>query len=99
MSDPCMPAPPPNPFADVTDPCALAAQMQAALMQLLSGATPSAIVFGDQSIHFSRANIPELRKEISRLSAMCDASHGRHRTVRAGPHARWTAPGFGFGGY
>lgn len=97
-----MPTPPPNPFVGVTDPCALAVQMQAALMQLMSGGTPSAVTFGDQEMRFSRSNIPEMRAEIARLNAMCASRHGRGRAVRMGPHARWLSPrnwGAPYGGY
>ena len=101
MTQPNMPMAPPNPFAGVTDPCALAATLHAALLNLMCGGTPSAVKFGDQEIHFSRSNIPEMRLEISRLTAMCEAKRGIKRTVRAGPSARWTAGrnGYGFGGY
>lgn len=102
MTQPCMPTTPSNPFAGMSaNPCAALSALKDAQLLLLSGQAVAAVTFGDQTIHFSRANAPELRMLISRLSAECDAAHGRKRTVRAGPHARWTAPrsGWGFGGY
>jgi hypothetical protein len=83
------------------DPCAAAVALQAAQLQLLTGANVASVRFGDQETRFSRVDANALQKAINRLTAMCDAAHGRARTVRAGPHARWTAPrnGWRLGGW
>jgi len=85
--------------AMAADPCAAVTALQAAQLQLLSGANVASTRFGDQEARFSRVDAKALQAAISRLSSMCDASHGRRRAVRAGPSARWTAPRFGFWGY
>jgi len=104
MTNTCAPPGPPSAafFAALAaDPCAAAVALQAAQLQLLTGANVASVRFGDQENRFSRVDANALQKAISRLSAMCDAAHGRKRTVRAGPSARWTAPrnGWGFGGW
>jgi hypothetical protein len=73
------------------NPCAALSALKDAQLQLLAGQTVAAVAFGDQTIHFSRANATELRLLISRLSAECDRNRGRKGAVRVGPSARWTA--------
>jgi hypothetical protein len=96
------PALPANPFAAlVSNPCAAKDALTAALYQLLAGQGVAEVAFETQTLRFQRAAIPELRAEIARLTAICDARRGVKRTVRVGPHARWTArrSGYGYLGY
>jgi len=94
-------APPSNPNAAAfarlaSDPCAALESLQGALYQLLSGQTVASVKFGDMETRFSRASIPDLRAEIRVLQATC---RPKYRTVRAGPHARWTNPRNFYPGY
>lgn len=102
-NQPCGPPTLPNlaVFAAMAaNPCAALDALQAAQLQLLSGANVAHVTFGDQNVAYSRVDAKALQAAISRLSAMCDAAQHRPRAVRAGPHARWTAPrnGWGSGG-
>ena len=83
--------------AMAADPCAAAIALQAAQLQLLCGRNEASARFGDIETRWSRVDAAALQKAISRLSAMCDAAHGRPRAVRTGPSARWTAPRNGWG--
>ena len=99
---PALPTPSLNPaFAAMArDPCAAAEMLQGAQLQLLAGANVASVMFEGQQVHFSRVDAAALQAALTRLETMCAARHGVKRTVRAGPHARWTGRhGYGFGGY
>lgn len=75
---------------DTSDPCAAWPILNRALLELLAGASESRIRFGSDEVMFqpfTAQHIPELRREVNRLKAACEAkAAGRpiRRAFRAG---------------
>ena len=85
MTNPCQPNSQP---LSITSPCMMLPLLRGALLELIGGKARSRVRFGDQELQFHGSNIAELRKEIIRLEAMCNANGTENlqgRAVQAGP--------------
>jgi hypothetical protein len=86
----CPPRPTAPTTAQMADPCWRAAQLQAALMDVLAGNGGSRTVQlrdGDRWKSWSAVNVSELRAELRVAQRECEAASGRGaRMFRAGPY-------------
>jgi uncharacterized small protein (DUF1192 family) len=85
---------------DLTNPCQVWPQLQAAYYSLLAGETEARVRFREREVELTQASLPALQREIERLKAECERKQGRRAryAIRAGFRRRGFGPGTGYGG-